>query len=78
MRRVKAKNKSEKCKLGRCLGKKVYPIEKPRFCAKHVDKAEAPVFTEVVAKSAERDYESEVPTGKSFLQHIKSFIFVDQ
>lgn len=37
MRQPKAKSKIEKCKYKRCMYKRTHPLEKPRYCAKHVD-----------------------------------------
>lgn len=44
----------------------------------HAPRAHAPVFTEPVASMSPRNYEDHNPPGKSLLQHIKSFIFVDK
>lgn len=38
MRQPKAKSKLEKCKYKRCMYKRLYPLTKPRYCAKHVER----------------------------------------
>lgn len=45
MRQPKAKSKLEKCKYKRCMYKRTMPIEKPRYCGKHVDIALASLNT---------------------------------
>lgn len=76
----RAKTKEEKCKYKRCLAKKFYPVENPRYCGKHVDKLE---YKEAIATSSvDNSYPwntnpSEIIKSKTtIVTKIKNFIFV--
>lgn len=61
----RSKSKYDKCKYKRCTYRRTHPLDKPRYCAKHVDKVLG-----VVGAATHFEYK-EVPLK----QRIKSFIW---
>lgn len=86
MSTARAQSKREKCKYKRCMSKRFYPVDKPRYCGKHVDKIiVVPLNKEVLFTSPIRVKKDETiefigrsKVKLSLKERIKSFIFVQK